>query len=107
MKIWKQGDVAERWKRQYFRRENMQSTQGTWGRTQLGDTQTVYTKLVGLEDPVKINEIIGNDTWTRFMCDNCRTYKTKGIIFEEANGEGDAVHICLDCIKEAYKLICS
>lgn len=99
MKFWSQGDVAERWKRQYF-------IKGTWASTQSGNSENVYNKIVGLTDPTEINEIIGNDTWTHFLCDNCRTYNEKGIIFEEADGEGNSVHICFKCVEEAHKLLC-
>ena len=65
----------------------------------------MYDKLVGVTDPIKINEIIGNETWTRFGCASCTGYKIKGIIFEDADSEGGEVTICSDCIEEAHKLI--
>lgn len=100
MKLWNQGDVAERWKKQY-----LNTRTGKWGITQNGDSELVYDKLVGITDPVKIQEIIGNNTWTRFFCNNCREYRIRGIIFEEADIEGGEVNICSGCIEEACKLL--
>ena len=41
-----------------------------------------------------IDDIIGNKSWTHFMCMECEEYKSKGVVMRYDT-------VCMDCIKDA------
>lgn len=66
----------------------------------------VYEKLKKLKRPTakKINDIIGNDSWTTFMCDECNESKREGVMFNEDSYEC-CCELCFDCLEKALRLM--
>ena len=64
----------------------------------------VYNNLCAIEDvtPEKVNDIIGNDSWTKVSCDQCGKFVDAIIeLGEESDYESRTVHICFDCMVAA------
>lgn len=56
-------------------------------------------------DPDKVDEIIGNYTWTRRTCDECQKNDAeKWVEFDPDPGTPE-MHLCEDCLKQALVLI--
>lgn len=51
--------------------------------------------------PARIAEIIGNDSWTRVVCDQCKEDVEEAIQFET---DGNSMRLCLFCLEAALKL---
>jgi len=85
--------AASRWKAQYCKRGN------AWRETCSGDTHEVYVKLIGLgptPTPEEVNEVIGNDTWTAVICDECGQCVEAALFF----GQRQDVLVCGHCVRE-------
>lgn len=86
--------VAKRWLGQYPETEY----KGT-------DKWSVYENLSSLGDNPsidKVNEIIGNESWTRINCDNCNLNANSAISFTIHDS---VFWICGDCLINASNLI--
>ncbi len=44
-----------------------------------------------------VDDVIGNKSWTHFMCMTCEGYKSRGVFINED-------YVCLDCIKDSLDL---
>lgn len=58
----------------------------------------------------KINEIIGNNSWTELRCEECMEDKNKVVRFLERyedEYEVNSCDLCLDCLKSGIKLFAS
>lgn len=57
-------------------------------------------------DPKVINDIIGNNSWTRFECDECKEDQT---VLRECGQistyERNTLMLCLDCLSDGVKQI--
>jgi len=82
--------VVERWNEQYkdMYKENK-------------DKLKILKKLESLNlskcKAKDIDNIIGNPSWTHFMCMSCKDYKSRGVLFTDD-------YICLDCIMDSLDL---
>lgn len=90
--------VTERWKKQYW-------NGSFWLPISFGDSQIIYEKLTYLDlDSCKeqdVIDIIGNDSWTCVICDNCKKDCENAVVF---NFNHENI-ICLDCIEKSRKLM--
>lgn len=92
--------VADRWKAQYSKGGKGKH----WRSTASGCGGEVYDQLIALAEKPKADEvdkIIGNNSWTHFMCDGCYKQKPHGIMIGTQDRE---IHICDECslpLKEA------
>ena len=85
--------APSRWARQY---------EGTGYRDKVAITE----QLKELKDitPEKINNIIGNSSWTRTSCDECDTDNVDVMVLGETmNDESATASICKECLIEALK----
>lgn len=90
--------ASARWLRQYkiHGGYNWKSPAGKSG-------EEVYNQLLALgpnPDPLQVNEIIGNDSWTRLTCCQCDNSVDAVIVFND--GDDNTCNVCIDCIKESY-----
>lgn len=91
--------APDRWRKQYYDR-------GEWTYGGL-DKENIYKELCALEKPLKaedIDHIIGNSSWTRFLCDCCNEqvsirYYFKPYHYDEYDNTG--MCLCETCIKTA------
>jgi hypothetical protein len=88
-------EVSHRWESQY-----RNST--------IADKVDIGVKLKELgdsPDPDKVDEIIGNRSWTRIHCDSCNKEKDAVIqLGEEQDYESATANVCVDCLREALSL---
>jgi len=100
--------VSERWKRQYFIRNQWASV---WLKTHTGSAQIIYDQIVEVEQSKardkldKIDKIIGNTCWTYHSCSECRTETREFLISLDVNGGEYNISLCADCLKKALKLL--
>ena len=87
-------NVAERWERQY------PSDRGFLGK----DKEDIYIKLSNLNPLEKsaIDEIIGNDSWTRNGCEVCRKDVEEVVVLEAYE---ETVRVCGECLKSAIGML--
>ena len=83
--------VAKNWKKQYF-------SKGKWFDPIMGSAEDIYKKLLRASSEKEVNEIVGNDSWTAYTCDECGEDFKVGVMF------GKKTHICQKCITEAKSL---
>jgi hypothetical protein len=109
MKKWILWNVAEAWKRTYFRDGRWENGAPLFyaGRQMKGtghsDRGAIYESIVAANgDLEKIEAAIGNKSWTTFTCVECDTEKMEGVTFD--NGDGGVVTICAGCIRKALAL---
>lgn len=92
--------AAARWKKRYF------SETRDWASYKLfaGESpRAIYDKIVAAGQSIKkINEAVGNDSWTSFMCNECGESCSTGIEFENSEY---TFQLCLGCLKAAMKLL--
>jgi hypothetical protein len=84
--------VPQRWRMQYER-------------NRFGDEKAHITKALDelkRRTPEAINRIIGNDSWTTFLCRECDTSRTDGVEF--GRDESTSI-VCRDCIRAASALL--
>ena len=86
--------VARKWKNQYFR-------DGTWYDPKDADAEQIYNALLSSKSAKKMDEIIGNQSWTRPWCSECMEYCDTAIVFCEV----ETTAICKDCLKKSIKLL--
>jgi len=98
--------VAEAWKRQYFHCNNRK-----WGGTlKRPSTEEVYSNLLALDTktatPEDVAKIIGNGSWARLTCNDCRK-DVKAVVEcgEEPDYESSTANLCVDCLKVALGLL--
>ena len=52
-----------------------------------------------------VNTLIGNASWTRLECDECKKDSEAVIeIGDKPNYESNTAYICVDCIRDAFEL---
>ncbi len=90
--------TPSRWKRAYVDRL------GDWVSN---DKKGIYDRLIALGKnpiPEQVDEIIGNSSWTRLVCHECKASVGKVIILgEPGDYESATVHLCWSCIKKAHE----
>lgn len=96
--------VPDRWKLQYFRR-------GAWISNLHNNAEEIYNKLVAARVEGKltqsfINELIGNNSWTRCRCDNCNQDRRFLVHYgDEVDYEAQYQRLCLSCLKKGVALL--
>ena len=92
--------AAARWKEQYF------SETQDWNGYKLAGGESpkaIYDKICAAGQSIKkINEAVGNDSWTSFTCNECSESCSNGIEFENSEY---TFHLCSECLKAAMKLL--
>lgn len=73
-----------------------------------GSSKTISEKLHALNlskvSANTVNKIIGNDTWTRLMCDACRKPVTKVAVLYHPGDGSAVVEICESCATKVKTL---
>ena len=91
--------VAARFKEHYTLAD------GTWDHEQW--SRAIYNRLIKLPPDAPeddITEIIGNYSWTRLWCDQCRRDVAEVVDFDFEIGE-QAVRLCGACLDQARGLL--
>ena len=91
--------IAERWRQQYC------SKGLGWQRTISGDSEEVYRRLCALPSDApaeKIDQIIGNASWTSVVCSSCQRRVHRVVQFD-AEATGNV--LCEPCVQEAVRLL--
>jgi hypothetical protein len=86
--------VAKKWKREY-------------GEYNSEKHDKIYNKLCALENPTEkqITSIIGNSSWTRNECDECKNDVDVTIkVGNEPDYESNTAWLCFECLQKAVKL---
>lgn len=99
-------EVPDIWKAQYFHG-------GKWGGTI--QSHKIYKALIAEKrlTPLKVKNIIGNDSWTSITCDVCyKEHLEKAVCIRENNfdlamednndGSWQAFYMCKECTDRAY-----
>lgn len=74
---------------------------GKWG--QWANSEEIYKKLRALgenPEPQKVNEIIGNTSWTTESCDVCGRRATRWLAIKTDSG---VTNVCERCFEVAYQ----
>ena len=76
--------------------------------TVTGSSKTISEKLHALNlskvSANTVNKIIGNDTWTRLVCDECRKPVTKVAVLYHPGDGSAVVEICESCATKVKTL---
>lgn len=85
--------ALERWRRQY-------------GDNNLALKHLVSDRLEALGPapaPEQVNEVIGNDGWTRMTCDECGNDNPPVVVQlgQEPDYESRTANVCLECLRKA------
>ena len=90
--------VADHWKQQYCKQDG-------WRTILSGYTKDIYDKILLCKTFDQVDKAIGNDTWTKAMCNECRVSTRKPMIsFNISSGEYSHT-IGRACLDKALKLI--
>ena len=107
-------EAAEKWRRQYAVREGTIACQWSWGdesHPQNNLNRERYEQLVTLgeiPDPDKVDEIIGNDSWSHpTTCSEYGARDKRPIVElgEEPDYESNTAYICEECLRKVLALI--
>jgi len=86
-------EAASRWAEQY--------SSGRWGQDKI-DIGDKLRSLFDSATPEKVNEIIGNKSWTSTMCNECGSVDVPVVeIGEPLDYESATAHACLKCLNDA------
>ena len=87
--------VAARWEIQYKR--YMQGQQD-----KLAILESIKKLDLNTCSAKDVDDIIGNQSWSKPFCDECNSYKESVISFDCGDGES---RICADCLEKATLLL--
>ena len=97
MRIWNASGAAERWKKAYTDRH------GNWLFADAERREKTYNSIITAGDnEAKIDEAIGNNSWTRFHCAECDSHQHEGVEFD--NWDGGIVVVCSNCLRSAVAM---
>lgn len=73
------------------------------------DKQGILKKIINLgksPSPDDVDKVIGNGSWTRITCTECRNENADSVIHlgEEPDYESMTVYICFDCLDKATSI---
>ena len=88
--------AKDSWRRQYL-------YDGSWKYG--SDKKTVYENLVSLGEnptPSQINEVIGNNSWTRLECSVCNKEVDTVVVFSSYDS---SFYLCKKCLNKSTRLI--
>lgn len=92
--------VAERWRKQY------QSYDGEWRQIFIGDSKSIFLKLINLGMRPKLDDVekIING-WTILRCDECNQCVEEVVqLGAEPDYESATASICMKCLNQAIQL---
>ena len=96
-------EVIEKYKEQYPR--NCRFFDGKSSNNMLQELLALPPKA----SPKQIFNVIGNESWARHFCAECKEYFSRGIAFEGGEAEmyvcnSRIIYVCNSCIRKALKL---
>jgi len=62
--------------------------------------ETIYNLLLFARTPKKVDEIIGNESWTQEFCQECRNYSKDVLEFTDEDNK-HIYTVCISCIKKS------
>jgi hypothetical protein len=74
----------------------------------LPDKEEIYQKLLALKKPTKagIEAIIGNNSWTTLVCDECSEKAAVLVILgAEPDYDSATASVCVKCLRKALVLL--
>lgn len=89
-------NIAERWRRQYYEQQTQR-----WLKTATGQSEDIYNMLCDLgpnPEPVAVDAIIGNDSWTHPSCTCCGRRIDKAVMIGDKE---DNFILCEPCLEAA------
>lgn len=108
IKTGKTQKISKRWKLQYNRKDGWVITYGKNGPE---STKTKYEQILAIENSRvrnkldKIDEVIGNKSWTHHSCSQCGT-ETRDKLLQLEVGSGEYIHnLCLPCVRKMLTLL--
>lgn len=99
--------VAEKWRKRYEPFDELPIVFSVrQGITTSRPSREVYDKLEVLDPETataeEVNRIIGNDTWTSLVCEECGSITDAVVVVE---GEDANVSLCFPCVEKAHTLM--
>jgi Zn finger protein HypA/HybF involved in hydrogenase expression len=105
-------NVAQHWRRQYepFKDDAPLFSWRTGQTSPPLSKQQIAVKLDALDGDTAsaedVSAIIGNESWTRFKCDECKADVTLTVqVGDEPDYESHTAELCLKCTEKAAALI--
>src|SRR5262245_25601665 len=93
----KPANVADEWKRQYYNEKT------GWRPVLRGSSGEIYAKILAANGDAKlIDQAIGNDSWTRSWCMECKDYHDSAV---ELDGGDYGSSYCAKCLRQAVQLL--
>lgn len=108
IKAGKTQKVSERWKLQYNRKEGWRTTYGKNGPQ---STKLIYEQILAIENSQvrnkldKIDEVIGNKSWTHIYCSGCGTQTRENLVSSDVNGGEYSCQLCITCVRKMLTLL--
>jgi hypothetical protein len=100
--------ISERWKNQFFHyRTGWKNIYPKSGKT----SESIYKGILEIESKGEpdfldqIDDLIGNDFWTKNSCSCCPTKTRNPVIRFDINGGEYDYDLCLDCLKKSIELL--
>lgn len=91
-------EVAKRWGQAYGKGQYGQDKMETLSKLSLLDLETVSAE--------KVDEIIGNKSWTSQRCDECDEYVHSVVrLGMEPDYDSNTAYVCFDCLSKAAALV--
>lgn len=94
-------NVISKWEGNYYN-----FSRDEWLELRQGSSKDVCDKLLTLDldtcSEEDISNVIGNDSWTQIICDNCLDSVERAYIIVDHNGD-DIGCICKQCLKKALE----
>lgn len=91
-------DIARAWKKQYRK-------EGEWFETDTGCSGELHKKLLKAKTVKEANKIIGNNSWGKYICDDCFKDVKVAILFSSISSSGSSAKVCINCFCEGFRLI--
>lgn len=94
--------AAMRWKGRYFNENNLHPWLSD-------DKEKTHSDLIALGEnpnPDDVDSIIGNDSWTATICDECGSKNVAVVVIGEPRDyESSTAEICKDCLATAIEMV--
>lgn len=108
VKAGKTQKVSQRWKLQYNRKDGWSTTYGKNGPE---STKTKYEQILAIENSRvrnkldKIDEVIGNKSWTHAYCSGCSTQTRENLISIDMCDNEYNYQLCITCVRKMLTLL--
>lgn len=100
--------ISKKWKLQYNRKDGWVITYGKNGPE---STKTKYEQILAIENSRvrnkldKIDEVIGNKSWTHAYCSGCNTQTRDNLISIDVSGGEYNYQLCITCVRKMLTLL--